>query len=231
MFGGWAQWMGYTKQCLHQTNYLARVPVLIVVPTVQYNLFPVHVRVVSIDAAPCPASNEIGGDPFGPVTEIKDLLKGASGRSLAQETVDFLFRSLPSEAKDHNGHRNVRGRNTDGARGELTVQVGHAFDKCLGGPCFRQDHVQRGGPPSPIFRVHVVDQVLVVRKGVHGLDVTGHDSTKVVVDQLDRRNDGVGRARRGRKDVLVLVRQKLAVVDAVYYIGDVPFPWRRQQDV
>ena len=73
--------------------------------------------------------------------------------------------------------------------GELRQHPGDRF----GGAGFGDHHVQRRAAPTAIRFVVVVDQILVVGVGVHRLQVTVHDA-KFVVDNFQRRHDGVGGA-------------------------------------
>jgi hypothetical protein len=79
------------------------------------------------------------------------------------------------------------------------------------------DHVQRRGTTATVGTVIVVDQVLIIGVGMHRLDVSA-DNAEAIVERLEHRGDGVGRAARGRDDAVI--GGEHAVVDAVDAVVD-----------
>ncbi len=94
----------------------------------------------------------------------------------------------------------------------LPCSSGSALATALAAPVPRDDHVQGRGTAAAIALVEVVDQVLVIGEGVHGLNVAV-DDPELVVDGFQHRRNGIGGAGC-RGDDLVIIGD-VPVVDAV----------------
>ena len=97
--------------------------------------------------------------------------------------------------------RDVRGRHADGRAVELALQVRqHQADR-LGGAGRGRDHRQRGATRAAQVLVQRIDDALVAGVGVDRRHVAALDAERLVED-VDRRRQAVGRARRVGDDLL-----------------------------
>ena len=160
-------------------------------------------------------ADEVRGDDLGAVDVVELLVQVAVEGGLAEEVVEGLAldRLLEGEVEDR--HRHVGGGDAHRVTGELALELGQRLGHGLGGTGLGEHHVERCGAAATLALVEVVDEVLVVGEGVDRLDVAADDAV-LVVDDLERRDDGIGRARGGGDDVGVADHR---VVDAAHDVG------------
>merc|ERR1740117_1828297 len=123
---------------------------------------------------------------------------------------DRLVGGLLLELDDEVDDRHVDGRHAEGHAGQLARHDGVRLGDGLGGTGRRRDDVDAGGAArAPVALHRAVNGQLRGGRGVDG----GHQAlldAELLVDDLDKRGQAVGRARRARDDshrrvVLVLV--------------------------
>ena len=170
-------------------------------------------------------ADEVGRDDLGAVDVVELLVQVAVERGLAQEVVELLALDAPLQGEVEDRHRHVGGRHAHRVAGELALELGQRLGHGLGRAGLGQHHVERRRAATPLALVEVVDEVLVVGEGVDRLDVATDDAV-LVVDDLQRRDDRVGRARSGGDDLAVADHR---VVDPADDVGQATLARRREQ--
>eukprot|EP00754_Rhynchopus_humris_P023770 Rhum_TRINITY_DN14848_c17_g1::Rhum_TRINITY_DN14848_c17_g1_i1::g.122774::m.122774 len=201
---------------LRHPDHLLRVPVLVVVPRVQHHVLSAlrHDRRVRVEHGAAVVAHHVRRHQLR-VGLVGDLVHQAALKGgHTNNVVHLLTRRRVLDLKVQHRKRPVRRRHTHGVRRQLVLQVGDHLRHGRAGTGRRDDHVDGGGAATARLLVHVVQQVLVVRVGVDGLDVP-LQHLEAVVHNLQHRADGVGGARGRREDVL-LVQAEGVLVDAVH---------------
>src|SRR5690625_3310792 len=178
-------------ELFNNADDLVGVAELVVIPDIKHKMLARGDGCKPIDYTSVGGTNEVAGD-YLRGGDVGDLLAqvGVQG-NIAQEVVDFLHISFLGKLQVQHCHGNIRGGNANGVAGQLAFEfwqcLGHGL-RCTG---LGQNHVQTSSATTAVALVVVVNQVLVVGKGVCGLHVPV-DYTVAVVDDLENRGNADG---------------------------------------
>ena len=159
------------------------------------------------------------------VDELALQTVGLGGSSVG--VVDLLDGDVAVEDRHEVGDRAVRHRHAHRDAVHLPLQLRERERRRLRGAGRRGDDVDRRGASAPQILVRQVEQVLVVRVGVHG----GHQRAidpEGVLEHLGERHDAVRRARRVGDHVVR--RRVVGVVVHAHHDRDVLALGRRADD-
>src|SRR5690625_2937458 len=185
---------------------------LVVIPDIKHKVLPRSDGGKSIDYTSVGGTNEVTGD-YLRGGDVGDLLAQVGvQRNIAQEVVDFFYVHVLGKLQVQHGHGNIRGGNANGVAGQLAFEFWQRLRDSLRSTGLGQNHVQTSSATTAVALVVVVNQVLVIGKGVCGFHVAV-DYTVAVIDDLENRGNAVGGTRCSGEN-LVFCRHIL-VVDAV----------------
>ena len=178
------------------------VAVLIVVPDVDHCVISARDGGQPIDDSGAMRTQEVGRYHLGRLDVVNLLAEPRVQRGIAQVRVEPLAIHGLAQREVEDGHGHVWGGNANGIARELSLKFRDCLGYGFGRSRFREDHIEGGRPSPSISLVEVVDEVLVVRVGVHCFDVTVLDAV-LLVDDLQNWGNRIRRTRRGRDDVIL----------------------------